>query len=154
MREPMEHAGRLLARRARSEGELAVRLREAGHSDEIVAATVARLRALELVNDRQFARDYVAQRLRRSPRGGAALRAELAARAVPPELIAEAVDEVAGDEEERRATELAVGLAARMTRLAPRDLAGRLGRRLASRGFSDEVIEVALRAALPPEGWD
>lgn len=149
----MEHAGRLLARRARSEGELAARLSEAGHGDEEVATALSRLRELRLVDDRAFARDYVADRLRRSPRGALALRAELTARKVGTEAVAEAVDEVASDEE-RVATEVAVKLAARLGRLPPADQAARLSRRLTSRGFSPEAIESALRAALPPESWE
>lgn len=154
MRGALEDAGRLLARRARSERELTDRLTRAGHPEGAVAAAVDRLRELRLVDDRAFARDYVAERLRRSPRGVDSLRHELTARGVTPEAVADALDEVAGDEE-RRARELAMGLASRMGQgLSPAELAARLGRRLTSRGFSGEAVESALRAALPPEGWD
>ncbi|CAN5741886.1 recombination regulator RecX [soil metagenome] len=153
-REAMEPAGRLLARRARSEDELASRLAAAGHGDEAIAATLGRLRRLGLVDDRAFAREYVAGRLRRSARGSAALRTELARHGVAPAAADDAVNEAAGDEEQR-AIELAVELAARLPEgLSLRVRAGRLGRRLAVRGFSEEVVESALRAALPPEGWD
>ncbi len=150
--EVMERAGRLLARHARSEWDLARRLRAAGHDAEEVAAAVARLRDLGLLDDLAFARTYVEERCRRG-RGAAAVMAELGTRGVGRDIAEQAVAEVAGDENQR-AIDLATRLAPRLGRYPLKDQAARLQRRLAGRGFEPDAVEAALRAVLPPEGWD
>lgn len=149
----MEHAGRLLARRPRTAAELTRALLAAGFRPDEVDAATARLEHLGLVDDREFARQWLAERCARRPMGRAALVAGLEAKGVAPEVAREVVDET-GYDEEARAVEVA-------TRLLPQTARGSVGRqaaalhaRLTRRGFSTEAVEAALRAVLPPEGWD
>jgi len=83
----MDVALRALAVRPRSEAELAQRLRQKGVAAEVARDVLARLRALGYLDDQAFAEAWVAQRQRLNPRGTAALRRELQAKGIAPEII-------------------------------------------------------------------
>jgi len=138
---------RLLAVRARSRRELKERLEKRGFSAAAIGRALAELRQLGLVNDGEFARAWVEERLRSRPLGEARLRWELRRRGVSEKMAAAVVRRALGDERElRTAGELAQ---ARLRRVCPeREVCGsavkselaRLSRFLAGRGFSYEVI--------------
>jgi regulatory protein len=149
----MERAGRLLARRARSERELADRLALAGFGDEIVAAALTRLRALRLVDDADFARRWVEERATTRGLGRAALIAELTGKGVEVAVAEAALDE-AGLDDVARATELAAALVRRVARKPLERQASSLWQMLRRKGYTSEAAEAAVKAVLPPEGWD
>jgi len=138
---------RLLALRARSRGELRKRLEKRGFSAAIIGKALAELRQLGLVNDGEFARTWVEERLRSRPLGAARLRWELRRRGVSEKMAAAVVRKALGEEGELRiAGELA---RARLRRVcaegevrgsAAKGELARLSRFLAGRGFSCEVV--------------
>ncbi len=149
----MERAGKWLALRPRSEAELRDRLLQGGFEPGVVEDTLGRLRELKLVDDFAFAQQWVEERAARKGLGPAKLAAELSAKGIEQAAIEAAIASLA-DEELTRAKEVA---AARIRRLAELPLAvqaARLEGSLARRGFSAEVSEQAVKAVLPPEGWD
>jgi regulatory protein len=148
----MARAGRLLAARPRSSAELRARLERAEFGPATVDATVERLIELGLVDDRNFARQWVEERSR-AGRGPVALRHELAAKGVDREVAEDALGAVAGDELST-ATALAAKHLRRVGGSPLRTQAARLAAMLARRGYPPEVCEEAVRAVLPPEGWD
>lgn len=87
---------RLLEVRPRTEHEIRDRLRRKEFLPEQIDKVVVRLRELELLDDAQFARLWVANRQNLNPRGAQALRQELRAkgvdRAVADEVIANSTD--------------------------------------------------------------
>lgn len=87
---------RLLGLRSHSVAELTRKLRRRGHSEEDVAAAVARLLEQRYLNDAEFARALVNRRT--ASRGAAAIAAELKAKGISRAGIEEAL----GDEAERR----------------------------------------------------
>ena len=149
----MDAAMRLLAVRDRTGTQLHERLTASGVDRTTAAAVVARLRDLELVDDHAFARRWVDRRAARKGLSSARLTDELVAEGVDRET-AEEVVAGAGLDDAARAHTLAVELAVKHGRLAPDRQAARIQAALARRGFSEEVVEEALRAVLPPEGWD
>lgn len=153
LRECMERAGRLLATRARSERELGDRLALAGFSPDTVAATLRRLRELRLVDDADFARRWVEERATTKGLGRAALISELKRKGVEV-AVAEAALEEAGLDEVARATELAATLVRRVARKPLERQASSLWQMLRRKGYSSEAAEAAVKAVLPPEGWD
>lgn len=82
----MASAMRLLAYRPRSEKEMLTALQRHGVKPELLAETMARLREVRLLDDGEFARSYVDQRDRTSPRGRRLLRAELRSKGVTPQI--------------------------------------------------------------------
>ena len=152
-REAMQRAGHLLASRPRTEHEIRIRLSSAGFEDPIVDRTIARLIELRLVDDAAFTRQWIAERAVAKGKAGQALISELAEKGVDRELVEEALAESGIDEVAQ-----AAALAARfLPKVAGRPLerqAEALMGRLLRRGFSHEVARDAVRAVLPPEGWD
>jgi regulatory protein len=152
-RSAMERAGRLLANRARTEHEMTTRLGEAGFDPTTVAAVVARLVELSLIDDLAFAREWIEERARRRPSGPRVLLDQLGRRGVDTETAREALSE-SGFEETAQAIELAATLVARVARRPLAEQGPRLMQMLLRRGFGYEAAEEAARAVLPPDGWD
>jgi regulatory protein len=149
----MERAGKLLATRARSERELSDRLAAAGFEPEWVTRTIERLRELGLVDDADFARRWIEERSGRKGLGPAKLRAELVAKGVDGAVVDEALAE-AGLDEEGQATALAASLVWKVARKPLQAQASALWQMLRRKGYSSEACEVAVKAVMPPEGWD
>ena len=78
---------------------------------------------------------------------------ELRAKGVEEAVIAGALDEAFPDESER-ATSVAADLIPKWAGLPLPKQASRLSSALSRKGFSPEAVEEAIRALLPPEGWD
>ena len=151
----MEIAARFLGTRPRTRWELDRRLRRAGTSDEVIAATLERLTALGYVDDVAFARYWQEQRDRHAPRGRRLIAAELRQRGVTRETLG-ALD----DDPERPPTdEILPETEAERARIAlDRHLRGRpvptearalqrLGMFLMRRGFDAETVRSTLRHA-------
>ena len=153
VKEAMARAGKLLSTRPRTEHEIRTRLAQAGFEDETIERTTARLGELHLLDDLAFARQWVEERAARKGLGPEALRAELEAKGVSQEVVDQAISEGVGDEE-RRAREVAAAYSSKVAAKPLPEQARRLAAMLARKGFSEDVIEAAVVAVLPPEGWD
>ena len=152
-KEAMERAGRMLALRPRTEREMRDRLREAEYPDDVVEDTIARLYELELLNDEEFALDWISERTARKGIGPRALVAELGRKGID-RSVAEAALARSGVDEEATATGQAEKLLHKVIRFPLKDQAAKLQQMLMRRGFSWEATEAAVKAVLPPEGWD
>ena len=149
----MARAGRMLTLRARTEKELIDRLEQAGFEQAVVAAVLARLRELSLVDDAAFARSWIEERTRRKASGPVLLADELRAKGIDESLVAEVIGDAFPDES-ARAAEVAAGLIGKWSHLPLPQQAARLAAALGRKGFSTDAIEAAVASALPPEGWD
>ncbi|MBW3594280.1 MAG: recombination regulator RecX [Actinobacteria bacterium] len=152
-KEAMERAGRMLALRPRTEREIRDRLTEADFPDDVVEDTVGRLYELELLNDEDFALDWIEQRTIRKGLGPKALIAELNRKGID-RATAEAALARSGVDEQATATAEAGKLLHKVIRYPIRDQAAKLHQMLMRRGFSWDATEAAVKAVLPPEGWD
>jgi regulatory protein len=149
----MERAGRYLALRARSEHELTDRLLEGGFDEPVVREAMERLRNLRLVDDLEFAREWIEHRSERKQLGATIILHELSEKGVDPEVARRALAE-AGIDEESAARAWALKQIKRLSRYPLEEQGGRLINGLVRRGFTSEVAEAAARSVLPPEGWD
>jgi regulatory protein len=150
-RKAMKRAGRLLAARSRSEHEVRDRLGRAGFEAGVVDRVVDRLRDLKLVDDLAFARQWVAERS--VSRGPVLLADELRAKGVAEDTVQEALEAARRDEMTAAIERAGIWMA----RVADRPLheqAARVQEMLLRRGFSHDAAEEAVKAVLPPEGWD
>ncbi len=152
-REAMEKAGRFLSVRARTEQETRERLSTMGFEAGVVDQTTTRLIELGLLDDLEFAKQWVGERSQRKSLGPRALRAELVAKGVPSEVIDQAIAEV-GPEEEALAIDAASRWAHKVARFPLPEQAHKLQQMLLRKGFSFEAAEAGTKAVLPPEGWD
>lgn len=141
-----EAALRLLANRPRSEKEMRTRLAMRGCDPGVVDDEIERLERAGLLDDHKFARAWVEDRKRVSPRGRRMLRYELLGRGIDPE----SVDIVTAGIDDR---ETALALArSRVRGSILRDydtFLAKVGGFLRRRGFDYSVAAEAARAA-----WD
>jgi regulatory protein len=152
-RAAMQRAGHLLASRPRSEHEVRTRLVTAGFEDETVDRTVTRLVELRLLDDREFALQWVAERAVSKGRSRDALVAELIDKGVDRTVAEEAVATI-GIDDERQARDLAARFLSKVANKPLEKQAEALLARLIRRGFPFDVAREAVRGVLPPEGWD
>jgi len=140
---------RLLTVRARSRAELEKRLSDKGYAASIVEATLAELQQRRLIDDAQFARNWVESRLQYRPCGAAKLRWELRRKGIAEQLATAVIEQALESTGELElASELAEGRWHRL-RSAKRQPGAefdvnkecsKLGRFLSGRGFSYSVI--------------
>ena len=106
---------------------------------------VERLTRAGMLDDREFARYWVENRLQFKPRGVRALRYELRQKGVSDSTIADTLADVDEDAAARRA---ATAGARRLAHLQPADFRRRLGAYLARRGFSYAVVKPVVEEML------
>ncbi|MGH2808793.1 MAG: regulatory protein RecX [Actinomycetota bacterium] len=149
----MERAGRMLALRPRTIKEMRDRLTEAEIPDDVVEETVTRLVELQLVDDKDFATDWIEERSRRKGLGPRALMAELAAKGIERSLVEEVLAELGHDEVAQAKAEAEKHLR-KVLRFPLKQQGAKLQQILVRKGFSYEAASEGARSVLPPEGWD
>lgn len=168
-----ESALNFLSYRPRSAREVEQRLRKKAHSPETISTVMDRLRQHGYVDDREFARFWVNNRMSFSPRGPRLLRSELRQKGVPQEIVDEILsehteaqeeskqqaEEVAAtygitDDEPAPGSDLATALALAQKRLRsysnlePPIMRRRLIGFLMRRGYNYDTVDAALRRLL------
>ncbi len=99
----LDRAQRFLNYRPRSEYEITSRLRRQGFTDEVIEATLRKLRHLKLVDDASFAEFWKENRQTFRPRSKQLLRHELRQKGVGKDLIATITQGVDDEDEAYRA---------------------------------------------------
>jgi len=132
----MASAMRLLAYRPRSVKEMQTALQQRRVKPDVVSETIARLQESRLLDDAEFARAYLDQRDRTSPRSRRLLRAELRAKGVEREMADARLSEFDDVDAAYRA---AARRARTMAALPSADFERRLGDFLLRRGFRYET---------------
>lgn len=145
---------RLLGVRARSRSELLTRLRDKDFSAEEIDSVMARLDRAGLINDADFAEQWVRSRHLHSGKGRTALRHELRHKGVDQVLIEQALSQVDDAAEYERAGEM---LRRKTARLEPQDVVERSDRdkqtrrlvaMLVRRGYSPSLAFDLVRTEL------
>ncbi len=136
-----EAALRLLAYRPRSEEEMAQRLARRGLPPPVVRETMERLRERGLLDDAAFARFWVENRERHSPRSRRLLWQELSAKGIRRDAAREATASVEEEEAALRAAEKRVP---RLHGLDQSTFRRRLGDFLLRRGFSYQIVRATV----------
>ena len=154
-REEQAHALclRLLTARARSRAELIAKMAKRGYPDDVVETVLGRLVAVGLIDDEDFAAQWVRSRQTYSGKGKSALAAELRIRGVDTEVIAAALDGIDAGAERLRAEQL-VERKLRREVLADGDDAKvmrRLVGMLARRGYHQSMAVAVVTDALAAE---
>ena len=100
-----------------------------------------------------IARQWVRERASRKSLSSRALLHELTGKGIDRGVAEEALAE-AGLNETAQAIELASRYVRRVASKPLRDQASRIHEMLSRRGYATETCEAAVKAVLPPEGWD
>jgi len=143
-----------LSYRPRTIKEVRDKLKEKGYEEELVEETIALLERLGLLDDRDFAARWVAERLRSKPRGRRILFTELRQKGISREMAEETLSEAFADIDERSlAAELLCKRAARYRCDEPHRAFRRMSDFLVRKGFDFEVArEVAQEIIQEHEG--
>jgi regulatory protein len=143
---------RLLTARARTRAELAGQLAKRGYPDDVSTRVLDRLADVGLVDDVDFAEQWVHSRRVNAGKGKRALAAELHTKGVDNDVIASVLSDINPDAERDRAEEL-VRKKLRRENLSDDDL--RLRRRLvamlARRGYGQTMAYDVVSAELTAE---
>lgn len=135
---------RLLTTRARTRDELREALRRRQVPTDAAESVLARLESVGLLNDSDFARQWVSSRQQRRSLSRTALRHELRRKGLASDHVDAALAEVSGDDERAAAAALISKRIAGMTALEPHTRYRRLAQMLARRGFPAGVITAVL----------
>ncbi|HDL64203.1 MAG TPA: regulatory protein RecX [Proteobacteria bacterium] len=140
-REAWESALRLLNYRERSIKELEGRLLEKHYSPPIIEAVIKRLKELDLLDDRKFARLWARSRIRFKPRSSWLISRELREKGIREEVIREVIEtEFTPEQELEAAMSLAEKQARRYRGEDPEKAREKLFAFLARRGFASDTI--------------
>lgn len=142
---------RLLTVRARTRAELHGQLAKRGYPEDISAAVLDRLATVGLVDDADFAEQWVRSRRAKAGKSRRALAAELHTKGVDRDVIASALSEIDAGAERDRAEELVRAKLRRETldgddARVTRRLVGMLARRGYSQNLACEVVLAELAA--------
>jgi regulatory protein len=130
----------LLKFRLRSEQELKTRLKQKGFSEALSQDTVNFLKEKEFINDRIFARGWVASRLKR-PFGLRKIRQELICKGLDKEIIQDALLAVKEHYHESQiVSQLAQQRFSRLKNIEPLKAKARVYAYLLRRGFAADVV--------------
>lgn len=143
---------RLLTARARTRAELSGQLAKRGYPDDVSARVLDRLAGVGLVDDGDFAEQWVESRRRNAGKGKRALAAELHAKGVDNDLITSALAGIDPGAERARAEQL-VQVRLRRENLDGDQLrvARRLTAMLARRGYDQNMAYDVVSAQLDLE---
>ena len=143
---------RLLTAQARTRAELAGQLKKRGYSADVTTRVLDRLTKVGLVNDADFAEQWVHSRRGSAGKGNRALAAELRTKSLDDDVIEAALSGIGGATEHDRAAKLV------RTRLRRENLDGdqakvarRLVGMLARRGYSETLCFDVVRTELALE---
>ena len=129
--------------RPRSEGEIRARLERDEWSETVIAAVVTKLRANKMLDDAQFAAEWVASRSRSKPRGGRLLKQELRHKGVDREEIEAALPDA--DEEIENAVAALEKLERKLEKWEGRERTQKAIEMMARRGFGYGTVKSALQ---------
>lgn len=130
---------RLLTARSRTRAELSGQLAKRGYPDDVADRVLDRLTAVGLVDDADFAEQWVRSRRANAGKGKRALAAELRTKGVPGEVITAALDGIDAAAERERAEQLVQGRLRRENLTDDVRVTRRLVAMLARRGYGQSM---------------
>jgi len=135
----------LLKFRLRSEAELKSRLKQKGFSEELSQDTVNFLKDKEFIDDRVFAKGWVAARLKR-PFGIRRIKQELISKGLDKVIIEDSLALAKKDySEDRIVSQLAQQKFSRLSNIEPQKAKARVYAYLLRRGFSPDVVSEIIK---------
>ncbi len=140
------YAFKLLSYRARSQQEIIDRFKKKNYNSSIMQKVIEHLKALNFINDKNFAYAWAQSRLAIKPAGKQRLRQELWQKGIAKEIIEEVISSVyQKGEEEKLAKELVQRKYKIYQNLDNLAFKRKMERFLLRRGFSYEVIEGVIK---------
>ena len=143
-REGLERALKFIDYRPRSSGETTDRLRRCGYSGATIRVVIKYLEACGLLDDREFARVYLGEMLRKGY-GYHRVRDELLKKRLNRELVDDMMEDYPIDEEIDRAVKIASRLSKRIVADDPSKLSRKMVGYMMRKGYSRQIAVEAYR---------
>lgn len=143
----MDAALSYLSARMRTVREVEDKLDDLQYGEGDILVTVERLKELNLLNDEEYAREFVRSRLATKPVSRQKLYLDLKNHKVPEAWIQTVLNELPEETEADNAREVAIKYWRQMSAIEEPVRRERVLRRLMSRGFSTEASLAAIRQA-------
>ncbi len=138
-------AYRLLTIRPRSSAEVKKKLKDKGFDNSVADAVLAELTRLEYVNDRHFAHQWAAARVRLQGFGRHRIERELRQKGIGRDILAEALDSVVSEDTERKTAQEVAHKKLKTLQSVDRETRRRrLAGFLERKGYSYDVIRAIL----------
>lgn len=148
---PMDAALSYLTGRMRTVREVEEKLDDLQYGEGDILTTVERLKELNLLNDAEYAHEFVRSRLATKPISRQKLYLDLKTHKVPEEIIQTTLEELPRETEADNALEVARKYWRQMGAMEEPIRRERVLRRLMGRGFSTEASLAAIRQAAEEE---
>ncbi len=133
---------RFLSYRPRSEREIRDRLKLKSQNSKLIDKVIEKLKQQKFLNDEEFARGWIENRLRFKPRSLRLIKIELKQKGISPAIISNSKFLISNDEESaRKIVQKRIG---RLKGLDKQKIYEKLGRYLASKGFNWDTIKKAI----------
>lgn len=136
---------RFLSYRPRSEKEVRDKLKTKNVEPEIIDKIILKLKEKKFINDEEFARGWIESRLRFKPRSARLMKLELKQKGIEEETINKVINDeglmINDVESAKKLVEKRIG---RFRNLPKQEIYQKLGRFLASKGFSWDTIKKAI----------
>lgn len=142
---------RLLTVRSRTRSELSGQLAKRGYPHDVAETVLSRLVTVGLIDDADFAEQWVRSRRARAGKGKRALAAELRTKGVDADVIAAALDGIDAAAERERAEQLVEQKLRRETLADDAKVMRRLVGMLARRGYSQSMAVSVVSDGLAAE---
>ena len=146
--EALKSAVKFLSYRARSEAEVQTKLSQLGYSQEIIGATLQKLRGLNYLDDEVFARDWALGRAEGRGYGPLRIERELQQKGIAKSVISQVVKETFGQQEGKERARALLEKRFRGKDLDDRKVLQRAVAFLQRRGYRSSVIAEVLRIPL------
>jgi len=125
-----------LSYRMRTEAEVWQYLRKKDYSRDVIAQVITRLHEKKLLDDEQFAKSFVRDRMRRSTKGPNLIKQELQQKGVPEHLVYIALQQYTKDEQRAKAKSWAEKQLMKRQRHPVKWLKQQIQAKLVQRGYS------------------
>ncbi len=141
---------RFLSYRPRSEKEVRDKLKSKKVESSVIEKIIAKLKEKKFINDEEFARLFVENRLRFKPRSLRLIKIELKQKGISSEIIESRIknQELGAESDLEQAKKLVQKRIGRLKGLSKEEIYQKLGRFLASKGFDWDTIKQAIDEAL------
>ena len=148
---------RFLSYRPRSEKEVRDKLKvqseklKVKDSTAIIDKIIVKLKEKKFVNDEEFARMFLENRLRFKPRSSRLIQMELKQKGIDPDFIEKLINDlktINPDSDLEQAKKLVEKRIERLKNLKKQEIYEKLGRYLVSKGFNWDIIKKSIDAVL------
>lgn len=140
------YALRFLSYRPRSEKEIRDKLKTRKVESSIIDKVISKLIQKKFINDEEFAKGWMESRLRFKPRSLRLIKLELKQKGIDPETINNLL--LATDSDLESAKKLVERKIKRLKDLSKQEIYEKVGRYLASKGFSWDIIKKSIDEVL------